>query len=102
MYQKSAEFFIEWNKHCDHGYVTWADGSESEFPLTLRVEELVKYPLVFDCLSAKALACYPNRKKEEIRSIRIAYKIREAKSGKKEETDDVINSLYRWYEEEVK
>jgi hypothetical protein len=102
MYQGSAKFFIEWNRHCDHGYVTWSDGSESEFPLTLSVEELVEYPLVFDYLSAQALAFYPARKKEEVRSIRIAYKIRQAKPWNPEETDDLINSLHRWYEREVK
>jgi hypothetical protein len=95
MYQGPAKFFIEWNKHCDHGYVTWSDGSESEFPLVLKLKSLLEYSTPLDYLSAQALAFYPARKKEEVRTIRIAYKIRQPKPWNPEETDDLINSLHR-------
>ena len=72
MDQKSAEFFIQRNKRCDHGHVVWADGSENEFGLTLRVENLLEYPTPFDYLVGIVLSWYPERKKEEIRTIRIA------------------------------
>ena len=72
MDRKSTESFIQRNKHCDHGHVVWSDGSENEFGLTLRVENLLEYPTPFDCLVATVLSWYPERKKEEIRSIRIA------------------------------
>lgn len=101
MNKKLAEFVISWNKHCDHGYVTWADGTESELPLELNLECLLEYSIPFDYLSAQALAYYPLRTREEIRSIRLAYKIRQPKPWNPEKTDDLINSLHRWYLDQI-
>jgi len=72
MDKKSAENFVQKNRYCDHGHVVWIDGSESEFGITLRVDDLIKYPSVFEYIAAKALNWYPERKKEEIKSLRIA------------------------------
>lgn len=90
MYRKSAETFIKMRRmepYQTFGYVTWGDGTESEFPLKLsmdEVEDLVKYPTPFDYLCAKALDLYTNRREDEIRSIFVGYKIREAKPWKEE------------------
>jgi len=70
--RKSAQEFINKNRHCDHGHVTWTDGKEDEFGITLRTEDLMKYQSVYEYIVAKALGWYPERKKEEIKSLRIA------------------------------
>jgi len=72
MNRVAAEFFIQRNKRFDHGHVVWADGSEDEFGLTLNVERAMEYPTPLDYLSAIVLSWYPERTKEEIRSIRLA------------------------------
>jgi len=43
MDKKSAQDFVNRNRHCDHGHVIWTDGKENEFGITLRTEDLMKY-----------------------------------------------------------
>ena len=72
MDRKSAENFFQKNSFCDHGHVIWKDGSEDEFGLILRVEDLIEYASVYEYIAGKALAWYQERKKEEIKSLGIA------------------------------
>ena len=72
MDKKNAQDFIKRNRFCDHGHVVWADGSEDEFGLTLRVEDLIEYASVYEYIAGKALAWYPERKKNEIKKVWIA------------------------------
>jgi len=72
MDKKTAEDFVKRNGFCDHGHVVWSDGSEDELGLTLRVEDLIEYALVYEYIAGKALAWYPERKKDEIKKIWIA------------------------------
>ena len=72
MDKKTAEDFVKRNRFCDHGHVVWTDDSEDEFGITLRSETLMEYPSVYEYAAAKALAWYPKRKREEIKSLRLA------------------------------
>ncbi len=72
MDRKSAEEFIQKNRRCDHGHVVWTDGTDNEFGLTLIVERAMEYSTGFEYIAAIALNWYPERKREEIKSLRIA------------------------------
>ena len=72
MDRKEAENFIKRNRYCDHGHVVWMDGSENEFGVTLRVEDLMKYSSVYEFAASHALSWYPERTKADIKSLRLA------------------------------
>ena len=72
MDRKLAEDFIQKNRCCDHGHVVWTDGIDNEFGLTLTAERAMEYPSAYEYISAIALNWYPERKREEIKSLRIA------------------------------
>jgi hypothetical protein len=72
MDKKTAEEFVKKNRHCDHGHVVWTDDQDNEFGITLRVEDVMEYPTPWEYIAAKALAWYPERTKEEIKSLRLA------------------------------
>lgn len=72
MDRKSAENIIRKNSFCDHGHVLWKDGTEDEFGLILRVEDLIEYASVYEYIAGKALAWFPERRREEIKRLRIA------------------------------
>lgn len=72
MDRKLAEDFIQKNRRCDHGHVVWTDGIDNEFGLTLTVELVMEYSSAYEYIAAIALDWYPERKREEIKSLRIA------------------------------